>query len=198
MNAMTAAAAQTPDPRPQPLQAVREAVKGVLTQSQAFAQLPPAQQQQVAGDTALIADYLVRPEGIPGNNIPGGVGMPQALAGVADSGVNASSDKGWEAVDDIGKNRFSAAAGREGAEVAGLLLQKVNFVQLRRRADPRRLQRHRGFDDQADGGLFADGRAGGEVARTLSRGQRQPQPGPRPYGRQVSRHVRDRHGRLFR
>jgi hypothetical protein len=34
------------------------------------------------------------PEGIPGNNIPGGVGMPQALAGVADSGVNASSDKG--------------------------------------------------------------------------------------------------------
>jgi hypothetical protein len=130
VNAMTAAAAQTPDPRPQPLQAVREAVKGVLTQSQAFAQLPPAQQQQVAGDTALIADYLVRPEGIPGNNIPGGVGMPQALAGVADSGVNASSDKGWEAVDDIGKNRFSAAAGREGAEVAGLLLQKVNFVQF--------------------------------------------------------------------
>ena len=112
--------AAPPTPRPE----VREAVKAVLTQSPAFARLPAAQQQQIARDTALIADYLAAPEGIPGNTLKGGVAAPpaQALAG-----VESKSERGFQAVEDIGKAKFQAGAAREGAEVAGLLLQKVNF-----------------------------------------------------------------------
>jgi hypothetical protein len=49
----------TPDP------AVRTGIKSLLQSSPAFNALPVATQQQVARDTALIADYLARPEGIP-------------------------------------------------------------------------------------------------------------------------------------
>lgn len=116
--------AAPPTPRPE----VREAVKAVLTQSPAFARLPAAQQQQIARDTALIADYLAAPEGIPGNTLKGGVGAApaQALAEPT-AGVKSTSERGFEAVEDVGKSQFQAKAAREGAEVAGLLLQKVNF-----------------------------------------------------------------------
>lgn len=112
-----------PAPRPE----VRQAIKSLLLQSSAFSQLPAAQQQQVARDTALIAEYLAAPEGIEGQNIRGGITTPPARALEGDK---ASSDKGWEVVEDIGKNKFLAGAAREGAEVAGLFIQKVNFVQF--------------------------------------------------------------------
>ena len=116
--------AAPPTPRPE----VREAVKAVLTQSPAFARMPAAQQQQTARDTALIADYLAAPEGIPGNTLKGGVGAPPARAlAEPPPGVESTSEKGWEAVEDVGKTQFQAKAAREGAEVAGLLLDKVNF-----------------------------------------------------------------------
>jgi hypothetical protein len=108
---------------------VRKAVKDLLTRSPAFSHLPSDAQQQVARNTALIADYLVAPEGINGNELPGGVGMPpaRAMLGEDDQEVKSTSDKGWKAVEDVGKEKFTAAAAREGAEVAGLLLEKVNF-----------------------------------------------------------------------
>lgn len=112
----------SPTPRPE----VRAAVKSLLTQSKAFASLPPGQQQQVARDTALIADYLAAPEGILGNTLPGGVGAPPARA--LEEGVQSTSEKGWQAVEDVGKSKFQASAAREGAEVAGMLMNKVNFV----------------------------------------------------------------------
>ena len=62
-------------PRPE----VRAAVKSLLTKAPSFAQLSPERQQQVARDTALIADYLAAPEGIPGNTLPAGAGA-RALA----------------------------------------------------------------------------------------------------------------------
>lgn len=116
--------ASPPTPRPE----VRHAVQQLLTKSPAFARLPAAQQKQTARDTALIADYLAAPEGIEGQKIPGGVRALPARA--LEGNVDASSEKGWEAVEDIGKGRFQAGAAREGAEVAGLFLQKVNFVQF--------------------------------------------------------------------
>jgi len=118
-------AAAPPTPRPE----VRQAVKELLTQSSAFGRLPAAQQQQIAQDTALIADYLAAPEGIPGNEIRGGVNAPPARAlGPDENGIKSSSDKGWEAVGDIGNSRFQAGAAMAGANVAGVLLEKVNFV----------------------------------------------------------------------
>jgi hypothetical protein len=120
---------------------VRGAVKNLLTRSAAFNQLPPEKQRQVARDTALIADYLAAPEGIPANKIPGGVGTlpppPTARAlGPFDSfsatpgsqpPPQASYEEASEKVSEIGEGKFAASAAREGAEVAGLLMQKVNF-----------------------------------------------------------------------
>jgi hypothetical protein len=120
----TSSSSAAPTPRPE----VREAVKRLLTRSKAFTSLSPAQQQQTAHDTALIADYLAAPEGIPGNAIPGGVAAPPARALV--EGVKATSDKGWESVEDVGKTKFSADAAKAGAETAGILLKQINFVEF--------------------------------------------------------------------
>jgi hypothetical protein len=116
-----AAAAPTPDP------VVRTAVKDLLTKTKSFAQLSPERQQQTARDTALIADYLARPEGFKGL---GSDGQPPARALEGETGVTATSDKGWEAVDDIGGSKFKAGAAEEGARVAQVLMKSVNFTQF--------------------------------------------------------------------
>lgn len=115
-----------PAPRPE----VRQAIKNLLTQSAAFARLPAAKQQQIARDSALIADYLASPEGIPGNTLAGGVGAPSARAlGPFDDPGPQEQDfgKAREAVSEIGQGKFKASSAREGAKVAGLLMKQVNF-----------------------------------------------------------------------
>lgn len=105
-------------PRPE----VRQAVKALLTQSPAFAKLSAERQQQVARDTALIADYLAAPEGIPAQQL----GMPRALEG--DTGPQEESySEASKQVGEIGKGKFKGEAAREGAKVAGLLMKQVNF-----------------------------------------------------------------------
>ncbi len=114
-----------PTPRPE----VRQAVRALLTQSRAFAALPLNQQQQVARDTALIADYLSSPEGIPGHTLPGGIGTPPApVARTLGPPAQASYDEARGAVSEIGGSKYEARAAREGATVAGLLMKQVNFV----------------------------------------------------------------------
>lgn len=108
--------AEPPTPRPE----VRAAVKDLLDQSDSYHQLPRSQQQQVARDTALIADALV------GQGEPG-------MASVA-SRAMASGSEQWQedkaAVDAIGNDPFTAGAAREGAAVAGEFLKQVNFVEF--------------------------------------------------------------------
>jgi hypothetical protein len=105
---------------------VRHAVKNLLVRSKSFAQLPAATREQIARDMALIGDYLAAPEGIPGNQLPAPV---QGMAAALDTTDPSASTYGRDsaAVDKIGQSKFQAQAAREGAEVAGLLLQKVNF-----------------------------------------------------------------------
>jgi hypothetical protein len=123
----TAARIETKAAAPTPRPEVRNGVAKVLTQSSAFARLPPATRQQVARDTALIADYLAAPEGIEGQKIPGGVGMPAARA-LDDPPQFGASDAARKAVTDIANDgEFKAGAAREGANVAGLLMKQVNF-----------------------------------------------------------------------
>jgi hypothetical protein len=134
-------AAQT-DTRPEahvPDPLVRAKVRELLTQSDAFGNLPPETQQQIARDTARIADYLVSPEGVAGNKIQGGVGMPaQALAdspifrGTTDdkSAAEASFEDRQAAVDAVTTDEFRAQAAREGAAVAGALLDEVKFPEF--------------------------------------------------------------------
>ena len=122
--------AAAPTPRPE----VRAAVRSLLTQSPAFAKLPQATQQQIARDTALIADYLAAPENIPGNTIAGGLGTTAPARALADPPATgaappqASYDEARQAVSEIGDSKFEASAAREGANVAGLLMKQVNFV----------------------------------------------------------------------
>lgn len=128
------ASQRLPDPH------VRAEVQRLLTQSPGFQQLDPKTRTEVARATALVADYLAKPEGIPGNHIQGGVGMPAAEA-LADNPFMArvSNDKSakeasWQerqaAVDAIGKEDFKAEAAREGAKVAGELLREVKFPEF--------------------------------------------------------------------
>ena len=106
-------------PRPE----VRDAVRGLLTQSRAFAAQPTERQQQIARDTAMVANYLASPEGIQGNRLPGGVGAPPARALVDEGSYKENSEQ----VSEIGTSQFQAGAAREAAAAAGLLMQQVNF-----------------------------------------------------------------------
>jgi hypothetical protein len=124
--------AAAPLPPPTPKTEVRHAVRDLLLSSQSFSKLSPDKQRQIAHDMAQIADYLASPEGIPGNRLPGAASLAVPGASALDDTPD-DSQKGTsfadasKAVDKIGRGKFKASAAREGAEVAGMLLQKVNF-----------------------------------------------------------------------
>lgn len=107
---------------------VRRSVAELLTRSEAFRAMSPADQMDIARNTALIADYLARPEGIDGRKlIDRPPGTSQALAGEDKSAAEASWEERKAAVDDIGQGGFKAKAAREAAAVAGELLNQVKF-----------------------------------------------------------------------
>jgi hypothetical protein len=108
-------------PSPPPIEA-RQAVKNLLLRSPAFSKLPAKTQQQIAQDTAEIAGYLAKPEGIPANQLP----TATALADGNPNQTHTNYQENLKQVNAVGSG-FKAQAAREGAEVAGALLQKVNF-----------------------------------------------------------------------
>ena len=108
-------------PSPAPPVEARQAVKDLLLRSAAFSKLSPETQQQIAQDTAEIAGYLAQPEGIPGNELP----TAAALADADPNQLHKNYQENLKQVNQAGA--FKAQAAREGAEVAGMLLQKVNF-----------------------------------------------------------------------
>ena len=109
---------------PAPPVEARKAVRDLLLSSPAFLKLAPATQQQIAADTAAIAGYLIQPEGIPADKLP-----TAAMAGALDVDPSQSGTSYKDALQQVNKvgSGFKAAAAREGANVAGVLLQKVNF-----------------------------------------------------------------------
>ena len=114
--------------KPIPDDAVRSAVAKLLTKSAAFNALPPVRQMEVAKATTEVANYLAIPEGIKCNQLAGGLAMPSARALDDQSPQReATYEEASQKVDDIGKGQFKASAAREGAEVAGLLLNQVKF-----------------------------------------------------------------------
>jgi hypothetical protein len=111
---------------------VRSEVKSLLLSSEAFRRLPLAIQQQIARDTALVADYLAAPEGIEGQKLPVAAPVParrdsygRALEGEGNTG--ATYTEAADRVSEIGQGKFKAQAAREGAAVAGALLKEVKF-----------------------------------------------------------------------
>lgn len=99
---------------------VRLKVRELLEQSPAFRALSPDKQRDIARQTVQVCSYLAAPDGIPGNNLP----TAQALAGpLGDGPLSRRTQSGTG--NDPGK--FVAQGAREGAAVAGALLQAVNF-----------------------------------------------------------------------
>ena len=118
----------TSPPLVQPRPEVRQAVANLLTRSPAFKALSLEKQREVAQATALVADYLAVPEGIPGNTLAGGLGtLATALVDPPAAPPQASFADASKQVDKIGDGEFEASAAREGAKVAGLLLKQVKF-----------------------------------------------------------------------
>ena len=98
---------------------VRQGVRDQLLKSQAFRELPPDKQREIAKNTVEVVNYMARPEGIPGHQLPTAAQLandPYALQQAGNDSGRSGRDKGFE-----------AQAAREGAAVAGLLLQEVNF-----------------------------------------------------------------------
>jgi hypothetical protein len=115
-------------PRP-PSAGVRWNVAELLKRSRAFNALSPERRLEVANATALVADYLTMPEGIPANQLPGKPVVPLARPLLDDTQPQTETNYADAAkeVDKIGQSEFSADAAREGAKVAGLLLKQVKF-----------------------------------------------------------------------
>lgn len=99
------------------LQLVRTNVRDMLLKSAAFRQLTPDQQAQIAHDTVDVCSYLAEPDGIQGNKLANGV----PASGKQDPYAFPLAD------DSNAPPTFRANAAREGAAVAGALLQAVNF-----------------------------------------------------------------------
>ena len=118
-----------PSIMPVPDANVRRQVQCLLLGTPAFAAMSPADQEEIARNTAMVAGYLAMPEGIRGD-LAGGV-PAQALADPTDPTDHSASEGNYadnrKAVDAIGKGKFEAGAAREGAKVAGMLLNEVKF-----------------------------------------------------------------------
>lgn len=93
---------------------VRHAVRNLLESSPAFRQLSPEAQRNLAQGMVRIGEELVAPRG----DVARPSAQVRALAGEADPRTPPSTPK------------FDAQGAREGAAVAGALLQQVNFPEF--------------------------------------------------------------------
>ena len=127
-NARRAPAQGGAQPNSDAVDLVRREVRTLLTQSQAFQSLPPEKQREIAKQTVEIASYLAAPEGIPGNKLQDSA-QPQAAPGSRDPYSFSMADNNIARRRSGGpdEGQFVAQAAREGAAVAGALLQAVNF-----------------------------------------------------------------------
>ncbi len=102
------------------LDIARQQVRGLLERSGSFNQLAPDKRESLAKGMVQIARYLAEPEGIrlrPDQQSP----QVLALAGAATGSANQTASNTRE------DGKFTAQGAREGAAVAGALLQAVNF-----------------------------------------------------------------------
>lgn len=115
---------------PQALDLARSEVRQLLTQSAAFRALPPDAQREIAHNTVQVASYLAAPEGIKANSLPNVRVRPEANGNdpyalqLADSPSSVRQRGRGNA---NAEGQFVAQGAREGAAVAGALLEAVNF-----------------------------------------------------------------------
>ncbi|MGL6290935.1 MAG: hypothetical protein ACRC2H_09630 [Silanimonas sp.] len=103
--------------------AARRSVRELLESSESFGALPPDERREMANNLVKISTYLAEPDGqrVPAKAMGSDV---QALA------AQGFSRRPRSVQSSSGDAKFSAQAGREGAAVAGALLEQVNFVEF--------------------------------------------------------------------
>ncbi len=119
-------------PSAETLALVRQNVKSLLLQSEAYRSLPQEKQRALANQMVQIGSYLAEPQGIPGNKLrtasPGAASArdsdPYAFQ-MAQPATRSSQRPGARQ-----EGQFVAQGAREGAAVAGALLQAVNFPEF--------------------------------------------------------------------
>lgn len=101
----------------------RQGVKDLLSKSEAFRALPPEAQRDIAKNTVEVVNYLIAPEGIPGNKLAAAqrASASDPYAFPLEETISSSGSNVGE------EGKFTAQGAREGAAVAGVLLQQVNF-----------------------------------------------------------------------
>ena len=126
MNTMTTNKNGGAPASPETLALTRQKVRQLLTHSEAFQALPPAQQQEIAKHTVEIASYLAEPDGIRADRLPTSQAAEDPYAvGLAGQNQRRRGGRGGRQ-----SGQFEAQAAREGARVAGLLLEQVNFPEF--------------------------------------------------------------------
>lgn len=118
----TAARAAPPPTSRETVDVTRQQVRKLLESSESFAQLSPQKREELAKGMVQIASYLAEPEGLrlkPEQQSP----QVRALAGEGVSQFRKT--QAGNNTDEEGK--FTAQSAREGAAVAGALLEAVNF-----------------------------------------------------------------------
>lgn len=103
------------------IQATRHAVRNLLEKSEAFQTLHESKRKQLANDLVHIGTYLAEPDGVRID--PSQQSAP--VRAMAETGVLRTNRA---QADEEGK--FTAQSAREGAAVAGALLEAVNFPEF--------------------------------------------------------------------
>jgi hypothetical protein len=104
------------------LDAVRPAVRKVLSSAPAFRTLAPEEQQKIAQATVKVASYMANPEGM----LTDPAVEPAAAKALAEDPVTATKRRLAQAPGQVGKE-FEAGAVKQGVEQFGALVQKVDF-----------------------------------------------------------------------
>lgn len=119
--ARAAAAKAQPIASEETTRAARQTVRALLERAQSFSELSPEKREELANGLVRIGSYLAEPDGVrlkPEQQSP----QVRALAGESRFSARGSN------TDQEGK--FTAQGAREGAAVAGALLEAVNFPEF--------------------------------------------------------------------
>lgn len=115
---------------PETIELARKGVRKLLTESASFRALPAESRQQLAAQMVDLVSYLAEPEGIKGTKLPSA--KPPAAMAVGhkdkkDPYAFSLASPATSTSSTTGTDKFTAQSAQEGARIAQVYLQGVNF-----------------------------------------------------------------------
>jgi len=117
-------------PSKETLDLARTGVRALLENTPSFRALSATDRQQIASDTVNLVAYLAEPEGVKATALPAPVNKPAgnpALPRKPDAYSFVLAGGSTSTSSSSGDGKFTAQAAAEGARVAGVYLEAVNF-----------------------------------------------------------------------